>query len=197
MAINVTGRDPPNTIRGLICSNAATTKTIKHTKIMVGAGSASVTGGGFGENGKSGFGCLLADMSTKPSPEHELDRWPNNETGNYEPGNCRWATAEEQANNRRNNVIVAFDSDALSETLSLAQWDRKLEWWKGKLRKQLTKISHLRDRLNGDIPPSGELPAPLARACEHLMDDLENSAQHESMLPEELQDWSQFERNKA
>src|SRR6266699_1203709 len=49
--------------------------------------------------GFDGFANFLADVGERP-PDKTLDRFPNNQ-GNYEPGNCRWATAKEQLANRR------------------------------------------------------------------------------------------------
>lgn len=65
----------------------------------------------------SNYPAFLAAVGRRPSPGHQLDRWPNN-NGNYEPGNVRWATREEQCRNRRtSHKITAF-----GRTATIAEW---------------------------------------------------------------------------
>jgi hypothetical protein len=52
-------------------------------------------------SGKDGFENFLADMGERP-PGTSLDR--KDPWGNYEPGNCRWATPLVQGRNKRKHV---------------------------------------------------------------------------------------------
>ena len=52
------------------------------------------------------FEAFYADMGPKPSTSHTIDRIKN-ELG-YEPGNCRWATRREQAQNTRKSTFLTF-----------------------------------------------------------------------------------------
>lgn len=45
------------------------------------------------------FANFFADMGPKPSPKHTIDRKENDK--GYEPGNCRWATYQQQRLNQR------------------------------------------------------------------------------------------------
>jgi hypothetical protein len=52
------------------------------------------------------FKMFLQDMGAKPDPSFTIERKDTN--GNYEPGNCRWATRTEQYRNTTRSVFVTY-----------------------------------------------------------------------------------------
>lgn len=63
------------------------------------------------------FGAFYTDMGDKPDAL-SLDR-KNNDKG-YSPENCRWASAFEQGQNKRNTVVLT----AFGETKTMGEWLR-------------------------------------------------------------------------
>jgi len=59
---------------------------------------------------------FLAEVGRKPTPQHSLERIDVD--GHYEVGNVKWATAQEQARNKRGNVLITLGD----ETLCQAEW---------------------------------------------------------------------------
>lgn len=62
------------------------------------------------------FQSFYSDMGDPPGDDYSLERI--NVNGNYEPGNCTWATAREQQLNKRTNNRITY----LGVTKTLTEW---------------------------------------------------------------------------
>jgi hypothetical protein len=78
------------------------------------------------------FENFLIDMGKRPKGM-TIDRIDN--SLNYCPENCRWATTLEQGRNRSNNHRLEFQG----ETLCLSEWEEKLGLKKGLICCRLSK----------------------------------------------------------
>ncbi len=58
------------------------------------------------------FPNFLADMGPRPSVKHSIDRINND--GNYEPGNCRWATIHQQKANTSKTLLVDWNGEKIA-----------------------------------------------------------------------------------
>lgn len=66
------------------------------------------------------FENFMSDMGRRPGPKYSIERLDTN--GPYAPGNCRWATAKEQCNNKRNTRVIT----AFGESKPITEWAERL-----------------------------------------------------------------------
>lgn len=110
------------------------------------------------------FTDFLADIGSRPSPKHTLDRIDPN--GDYEPSNCRWATQFEQQNNRVNTRYVVYRGDrmSLANAIRISGTSVKMETvWRRIHRDGMTTEMALEkpDDRKGEVQISGKLYAML------------------------------------
>lgn len=71
------------------------------------------------ESWRRSFDAFFANMGSRPTPDHSIDRIDND--GPYSPENCVWSTRQAQARNRRSSRIIEFNG----QRLNLCEWSTR------------------------------------------------------------------------
>lgn len=71
------------------------------------------------EEWRKDFSVFLAHIGPAPTRSHSIDRIDND--GNYEPGNVRWATKKEQANNTSTVRVYSYKGENLTITQAISK----------------------------------------------------------------------------
>ena len=99
---------------------------------------------------RDSFETFLIDMGERPSSLHSLDRMDND--GHYFKENCRWATDEEQKNNRSDNYFIELNG----HRKTIAQWAKlagiNRHTLRGRLNKSgMTEIEAIKKNASADF----------------------------------------------
>jgi len=86
------------------------------------------------------FENFLADMQERP-PGMTLERIDTN--GPYEKSNCKWATIQEQNNNKVNSKTYTIDG----VTKNLSDWAKSRGMWKGTISARLKRGFTMKEAL--------------------------------------------------
>lgn len=96
---------------------------------------------------QSSFESFLADVGRRPTAAHSLDRI--DPSGDYAPGNVRWATLAQQSRNKLNNRNIS----AFGKTMILSDWATETG----------LNLQTLTARLNRGVPAEEALSTPVRR----------------------------------
>ena len=94
----------------------------------------------------SDFNAFFEYIGPRPSARHSVDRIDS--TGDYAPGNVRWADWHEQANNRKNNRLVCWNGRMLTMKQAAAEAGMPYKSIKGRVQNGWDVMKALTTPLN-------------------------------------------------